>query len=281
MIEATLIAVLCCAVAFAALSAASKLRSASDARLEAVVGSRVRSHGIWTGVWLLSAPAAALRALTEADDGSLDEPGAVLRGWASVGARIVGHVEGPPVITEAEARGWLTHAADDLSSAPLQSRVVSRSHGVVAIVYASAAPPPVDVTTIPGLSDFLCEEHTFAVVFVTCHVQPGGSRHRAARAAAWAVALVALLSALACVYQAYSCADASHPGPAASCGDHHARAADVNTHSDPPKHPTGQVTPPPRSSATATNPRDASSAREARISPHDAGMGADSGNTRD
>lgn len=145
------------------------LRNEQHRRLESAVRVHIGGHGAWAGAWLWLLPAPeANRARTEAEQrAAQQDPAQVLEIWENFGGRLVGHIPGPELITEAEACGWLEHASNALVLAPVPRPPGPDSH-VFALVYASTTPPPLDTARANAVASFLRGPGVLGVAFVAC-----------------------------------------------------------------------------------------------------------------
>lgn len=196
---ALLVVFLVCAYAGRLERALAEHRVASD------LGTRIGRHGIWVGAWLVAIPAKQAQrvrdeARSEAARGA--PPERILSLWESAGGRLLSHLPGPEVTTEAEACGWLEHTADELTEAPVSPLAASDGRSLLALVYASTEPPPTHPAAWSELRRRLLGPACLGAAFVSCRGgAANGADHRvplrALGVAKWAF-LVAGIAGLAC-----------------------------------------------------------------------------------
>lgn len=93
--------------------------------------------------------------------------------WAQAGGRVLTHVRGPEVVSEAEACGWLAQASDALAGARVPGPLDHGREEVFALVYASTSPPPVRTRLWRDFQVFLNGPGVLGAAFVACPAAAG------------------------------------------------------------------------------------------------------------
>jgi hypothetical protein len=158
-------------------------RANGEYRVATDLGTRIGRHGIWVGAWLVTIPTVRARQLCDeakTEAAKQAPPERVLELWWRAGARLLAHIPGPEVTTEAEACGWLEHASDDLARTAGPSLEGGDRRSVFALVYACVEPPPTRPVGFNELRERLLGPACVGAAFVAClEGARGGRGHRA------------------------------------------------------------------------------------------------------
>ncbi len=173
-------------------------------RLAKDVVRQIAGHALWTGAWLVAidrtrAPHTQDMVRREAENQA--PPQRVLDLWEGAGAELIGHVQGPPVTSEAEACGWVARASDELAKRPIAGLATGDRRVVFALVYACGEAPPPRPARLGDLRGSVLGPACIGAAFVACAEDPAATRASSGRvrllgAAAWAFAVLSILTAV-------------------------------------------------------------------------------------
>jgi hypothetical protein len=163
---------------------------------------QIAGHGIWTGAWLVAlhrTRAPHTQDLVRRAAENHASPQSLLDLWEGAGGELIGHVQGPPTESEAEACDWVTRASDELASTPVAGLGAGDRRVVFALVYACGEAPPARPARLRDLRASVASASCIGAAFVACAEDPvaalaSSGRARVLAGAAWVFALLSLLT---------------------------------------------------------------------------------------